>query len=428
MNISYKNQMKTTNYEDCDYSSSPVKDKAKKGWGAIIAIMIGYTLYSGTMLVGGQIGAAASMKTIIISFIVGNLILATFAGVLAYISARTSLSTHLLARYAYGEKGSYIVSFVLGITQLGWFGIGIIMLAKAINHIITIPFPLLVIILGLLMVGSALFGIKTLTLVSYIGVPVILLFGMVSMKISISKILNMDPMLASNAAISLPLAINMVIGTFISGATLTPDFVRFSKNAKVAVVSTTLAFGLINTLMLAWGAVGAIAFGLSDVSDVMISQGLIIPGILVLTLNIWTSNDNGLYASSLGFSNITGIPKKKIVVVNGSIAIVMSQFIYDNLSGFLSFLSGLVPGIGVIIIMDYFMNCEKYKGNFYNRGKKFVNYSAVMALLASTVSGLVTEYSSIVSIIIAAVSFGALQLFIKIKNYLHNDYDNKIIE
>ena len=52
---------------------------------------------------------------------------------------------------------------------------------------------------------------------------------------------------------------------------------------------------------------GAAAVGKSDISDVMIAQGLLIPAILVLGLNIWTTNDNALYASGLGFANITGL-------------------------------------------------------------------------------------------------------------------------
>src|SRR5690625_7785251 len=59
------------------------------------------------------------------------------------------------------------------------------------------------------------------------------------------------------------------------------------------------------------------AIGESDISEVMYTQGLILPAILVLGLNIWTTNDNALYASGLGFSNITKIAKGKMVVLNG---------------------------------------------------------------------------------------------------------------
>ncbi|MDI8746333.1 cytosine permease, partial [Salmonella enterica subsp. enterica serovar Montevideo] len=41
-----------------------------------------------------------------------------------YIGAKTGLSTHLLARYSFGVKGSWLPSLLLGGTQVGWFGVG----------------------------------------------------------------------------------------------------------------------------------------------------------------------------------------------------------------------------------------------------------------------------------------------------------------
>ena len=57
--------------------------------------------------------------------------------------------------------------------------------------------------------------------------------------------------------------------------------------------------------MLAFDAIGAMATGHADISEVMFAQGLIITAIIILGLNIWTTNDNALYGSGLGFANIT---------------------------------------------------------------------------------------------------------------------------
>ena len=51
----------------------------------------------------------------------------------------------------------------------------------------------------------------------------------------------------------------------------------------------------------------------------MVAQGLILPAIIVLGLNIWTTNDNALYASGLGFANITGWSSRPLSVLNGVI-------------------------------------------------------------------------------------------------------------
>ncbi|OXE30150.1 cytosine permease, partial [Vibrio parahaemolyticus] len=109
----------------------------------------------------------------------------------------------------------------------------------------------------------------------------------------------------------------MVVGSFVSAGTLTADFVRFGKKPRSAVMITMVAFFIGNSLMFIFGAAGASVTGQSDISEVMIAQGLLIPAIIVLGLNIWTTNDNALYASGLGFSNITGLPSKYISMANG---------------------------------------------------------------------------------------------------------------
>lgn len=60
-----------------------------------------------------------------------------------------------------------------------------------------------------------------------------------------------------------------------------------------------VAFFIGNSLMFIFGAAGAAATGQADISDVMMAQGLLIPAIIVLGLNIWTTNENALYASAL---------------------------------------------------------------------------------------------------------------------------------
>lgn len=77
--------------------------------------------------------------------------------------------------------------------------------------------------------------------------------------------------------------------------------------------------------------------GNSDISDVMFSQGLIIPAILVLGLNIWTTNDNALYTAGLGLSNITKISKKKLVIISGLIVTIGAIWLNNNFTGFLTF-------------------------------------------------------------------------------------------
>ena len=58
--------------------------------------------------------------------------------------------------------------------------------------------------------------------------------------------------------------------------------------------------------------------------------GLLGAGIALLALNIWTTNDNALYASGLGLANITGLQRKHLTIVAGAIGTVFSIFLYNT--------------------------------------------------------------------------------------------------
>lgn len=128
-----------------------------------------------------------------------------------------------------------------------------------------------------------------------------------------------------------------------SAGTLTADFVRFGRRPKIAVLVAIIAFFLGNSLMFIFGAAGTASLGMADISDVMIAQGLLLPAIIVLGLNIWTTNDNALYASGLGFANITGLSSKTLSIVNGLVGTLCALWLYNNFVGWLTFLSAAIP-------------------------------------------------------------------------------------
>ncbi len=366
-----------------DYELSNVFSKDKKGFFSMLVIMLGFTFFSASMMTGGTLGTGLDFKNFIIAVAAGNLILAIYTGLLAYVGSSTGLSMHLLTRYSFGEKGSYLASFITSITQIGWFGVGISMFAIPIANRFNINVYVLVGITGILMTSTAYFGIKSLTILSAIAVPAIAILGSTSIFIAtnsvggINDLMNITPV----DKISLISAISLCIGSFISGGTVTPDFARFSKKKMSAVLTTVIAFFIGNSLMFLFGAIGAMVKGTAEVADVLFSQGLVIPAIIVLGLNIWTTNDNALYTSGLGLSNITKISKKKLVLISGLIGTVGAIWLNNNFIEFLTFLNSMLPPIGGIIIADFFfVNKRKYE-KIENVKFKSINPIAIISFL-----------------------------------------------
>lgn len=402
--------MESPSHYDHDFSLSAVDANSKKGFWAMLLVMLGFTFFSASMWAGGKLGAGLTASKFITAILAGNLILGIYTGLLALIASRTGLSTHLLARYSFGERGSILPSFLLGITQVGWFGVGVAMFAIPVQKVTGLNIYLLVIVSGLIMTATAWFGIKALTVLSSIAVPSITVLGLMSVGKAFNDfggtsvwfdIVPENPM-------TLYSAIGICVASFISGGTLTPDFTRFSKSSKIALSTTLIAFFLGNSLMFFFGAVGSAFYQQSDISDVLMNQGMIVWAMIILGLNIWTTNDNALYASGLGFSNITRLPKKIMVIVNGIIGTLLALYLYNNFVGFLNVLNSMLPSIGGVLIADYFLvHKSKYIAFAEKKISKF-RWSAVVAwgfgvLAATYLPGIAPVNSVVASIVVYVI-------------------------
>lgn len=293
---------------------------------------------------------------------------------------------------------------------------------------------LLIFLFGLAMTASAIYGMKSLVILSYIAVPAIAILGSYSMFEGAGSLGGLQGLLdyTPEQSLTAAAALTICIGSFISGGTLTPDFARFSQSSRQAVTATVLAFFLGNSLMFLFGAVGAMAYNLADISEVMFLQGLMIPAIIVLGLNIWTTNDNALYASGLGFANITKISKKFFVIVNGIVGTVLAMWMYNNFVGFLNVLGAAIPSIGAIIIADYFFVKRRNYKPFADMTFKKVNWIAMAAwAIGVAFAQLAPGITPLNALIGTAVAYIVLMLIVPAKESNEmgksNDYTERKI-
>ena len=338
-----------------DFEFSPVPGTHRRAFVSILAVMLGLTFFSASMWAGGTLGTGLSAADFFLAVDSGNLILGLYAGLLAWIAAGSGCSTHLLARQSFGRHGSRIASGVLAGTQIGWFGGGVVMFALPVARVTGWPMPLLIGSAGLLMTATAYLGFRALTGLSIVAVPAIAALGALSVGLAVDTAGGLSALLRLpvDSPIGFGVALSACIGSFISAATLTPDFTRFARRPLSGLLATLIAFALGNTLMFVFGATGARVYGEADIAEVLFAQGLILPAILLLGLNIWTTNDNALYASSLGLANLTGWPKRWLVLAGGTIGTLSAQWLYQDFIGWLGFLSTALPPIGAVLIVDH---------------------------------------------------------------------------
>ena len=357
---------------DQDFSNSSVPATSRRSTLTMFMIMLGFTFFSASMWAGQNLAAGLDFKGFILALLLGGVILGAYTGTLGYIGAESGLSLDLLAQRSFGRKGSWLPSAMIGFTQMGWFGVGLAMFAIPVAKELlglevtpdVMPWQgyLLVAIAGILMTASAYYGIKSLTIVSYIAVPLVAILGTVAMVLAVK---NGDTGLIEQFSkgtkdLGVIAGAGLVIGSFVSGGTATPNFTRFAKNGKIAALVTVVAFFLGNSLMFFFGAVSSIYVGGNDIFEVMLNLNLFYVAVAVLGLNIWTTNDNALYSTGLGLANITGFSKKSMVLISGIIGTVAAVWLYWNFCGWLNVLNCTLPPVGIILILGYFMHRKEY--------------------------------------------------------------------
>ena len=398
------------NTVDIDYAEKSVPQSERRSLTTMFMIMLGFTFFSASMWVGQELADGLDFSGFVISLILGGVILGLYTGLLGYVGAKTGMSLDLLARKAFGIKGSYLPSAMISFTQIGWFGVGLAMFAIPVaNELLggsKAAEWALVILAGVCMTASAYFGIKSLTIISYIAVPMVAILGTVAMVLAVIRGEGtiIDQFAKSSGTLTVIGGAGLVVGSFVSGGTATPNFSRFAKSGAAGAITTVVAFFIGNSLMFFFGGVSSVYVGGNDIFEVMINLGLFYLAILVLGLNIWTTNDNALYSAGLGLANIFGQRKKPMVLISGIIGTIASVWLYWNFCGWLNILNCTLPPVGIILVLGYFLNKKDYEDVAVT---ETVNWFAVIGVVLGAVVANVVHWgiASINGMAIASVCY-----------------------
>lgn len=353
---------------ESDYPLSEVPKNSRQGLLPMAAVLLGFTFFTATMWAGGTLGKAFSFSELLWVILAGNLLLGAYASALAFIAYKSGLNSVLMGRFCFGEVGSKLSDFILGFTQIGWYAWGTatiaIVLVKTTGLAEGWQTPLMV-LFGFAFCVTAMIGFRGLDLLSRIAVPAMLLFILISLYTGLVDVGGVGALMGiePGESMSFAAAVTVVIGTFISGGTQATNWSRFAKSGKVAVGATMAAFFVGNGLMVLTGALGTLIYQQADIVDVMLAQGFVVLAVLMLFLNIWTTQDNTIYNFAVAGCNLLRTDKRRLVTVTGAaIGSVLAVFgMYDFLIPFLILLGTFIPPIGGVIMADFWL---RHKGEY----------------------------------------------------------------
>ncbi|MGI8576156.1 MAG: cytosine permease [Egibacteraceae bacterium] len=351
---------------DPDYPLTIVPSHARKSFLSLSVVLLGFTFFTPTMLAGAGIAPSFGFGSFLLVATLGSLVLGLYVSAIGAVGARTGLTTVVMSRYAFGNRGAKLVSLLLGGTQVGWYGVTVATLALLVQQATgwegTFSLWALVLLGGFVMGVTAYFGYRGMELLSAVSVPLLLILaGWVTWR-SFAEIAANGGFEAITVTgeTSVAVAVTAIVGTFASGGTQAPNWTRFAKTPKQAISAGLLAFFAGEFLMVFFGGIGALAFGIGDFVEVLFALNLVGWGLVFLVANLWTTNDNTAYNFGVAGAELFNANTKKPFVIGGVvIGTLLALPIYANLIGYLAWLGILIPPIGGVIIGDWLVHWRR---------------------------------------------------------------------
>ena len=328
----------------------------------VALVLIGIAITIPAFLTGAELGLAMGLKQAGLVIPAGSLFLCVIGCLAAVIAAQSRLTTYMIIQFSFGRSGAKLVNLVLSITIFGWFSVTASFFGESLQQAMiaiwgmSSSLNLLITLGSLLVIVTTVFGFKAIDKLALMAVP-LLFAALVTLVYLALKDSSMAQLQAyTNNQMAVGDGITAVIGGFIVGAVIMPDYCRYVRNSRHGVLAAVLHFGVAYPLILLMLAVVSVHTGERNFIAVMAAMGLGVTGFLVLVFATWTTNTGNLYSNSLVLKTIfTTMPQWLLVVLAGLLGTVLAVAgITQYFIGFLLFLGISIPPIVGIYFADYF--------------------------------------------------------------------------
>lgn len=371
-----------------DKGISQIQEHERRPWTSVAFIWVGTMICIPMLMVGGIFASALTIPSIFFVTVTGFAICCFLMVMGGIIGSDLGLNATMTSTHAFGMTGAnFSMALVIFIAEAGWFAVQTATCAMAFNSLmevmgISFPFWLACVIWGAVMAVTAVYGVKWMSVLNYIAVPLLVLlcgYGCFH-AINASGFHAISSAVTENT-MALPAAVSTVIGLFALGATCNSDYTRYCRSRSDVVKATILGVLPAAVFMIMVGSVLALGTGNYDVTGMFAGLGLPLIAMLVLILATWTTNTGNAYMSGLAACKIFSVKDKdrpKATLAVGVLGIVMATLgLADFLNTYISIIGAVVPPILGIVISDYWVICKGRKENW--SPKQGVNWIGILA-------------------------------------------------
>lgn len=373
------------------------ENQQNQSWVSLAMVLCGALVSVTSLILGGTLVAGMSLEKALLTAFIGYALIVVIMISQGMQSADQGLPTVKVAEQVFGKVGSSkVISIILAISALGWFGIQANVAGVSLHGILAAyglntPLWLNSMVVGILMVLTAMYGIRIIRLLAWIAVPYLILVVIYGLWYAFTKQNAAEVVAAYHPAGNMSFMDGLVatVGSFAMGAVIVGDYSQF--NAKRSDVIKASVFGIIpaGVFMIGVGAVLTIAFKSSDIDALFIKIGTPFIGGLALVLATWKVNVINAYSGGIAVANVFNIKEKYrkltlfAVGVVGTILAIVG--ILNYFVPVMNVLSAMVPPVAGVTAASYWV---------VNRGDKNkwvpvegVNWIGLLSWLVGAVIG-----------------------------------------
>ena len=421
-----------------DNPVTALSEQQRRNAGPLLALAFGWGFLVTGLFTGGLLGNGLPFwPDIVLASFLGNLVNFIIGAFVGYIGYKTACNSGILYRYVYGNAGAYIPVVFISILLIGWQGIVVGAFGATwttalhpelpVSEIFSsTTFYIAAIFAGILYTTTTYFGVKGLEKVSIPSVAVLVFVGLYAIYLNIqqagglSNFQALSAELAAKNPLTMVQAINLVIGSWIVGAVVMPEYTRFAKKTWVAIAIPFIVLIFAQWFLQIVGALGGIVSGDFMFTTYLMDQGMIIAwiGIIGMSLALWTTGDANLYLPVIQTSSIFRKPQHVTTVICGTLGTILGLGLYQNFMEWINLLASIVPPlIGPVIVEYYFVNREKFHTGHLDNISKW-NPAAFIAYILGAAS---TFYSpdwgtpSLIGLLVSMLVYLILRMSLKTK-------------
>lgn len=397
-----------------------IPQSERQGWISLALVQAGICVCASSFLEGALLAEAMPLGEAILAGSLGNLLVVVFMTIIGFQGSDLGLASCTLSESSFGKKGArYLVSVIFAINLVGWFGITNEICGDAFTNFMAETFaihiPLIAsnILWGLIMLVTAVYGMRAMEKLNAVSIPFLLIVMAVGTYLAIRNY-GFDAASADvQRSMSFMAGVSLAFDFYAVGVVTAADVSRFQKNRAETAKSTIWGVLPIAVITLSLGAVLTKISGEYDISLVLIQVGLPFVGILSIILSTWTTNSSNIYSGGLDVVMAFNLPdnrRREVTVVAGVVGTLLGAFgVLDHIEAFLSFLAFLVCPVGGVMIADYWIVGRGRPENWHSVSG--TNWAGVIAWCVGAAGAYLIGYAYS-GILLALAAYVVIERFI----------------